>query len=254
MNKKRATPDPYDVVRRLRYCTSHIAVGFSCGKDAATCAHLCFKWFDRVCLFYKYVIPDLSFHQQYIAYWESMVEEQFPGKLFGGKILQFPHEALSLDLRAAHLRDPLSDARNVPALNVRDTEVHVFKQTGINWFAYGQKKSDSLERRAMLNKDEGIIVASHRGFPIADWGTRSVTQYLRNNGIPLSPEYGWKGEDGNTFGASFGGQLEGKELKLIRDNSPSDYEKIVKRFPAAEQELFRYENIGGGMKARKSRV
>lgn len=242
--KKRATADPFEVVRNLRYCTDKIAVGFSCGKDAAATAHLCLKWFDKVCLFYKYVIPDLSFHQQYIKFWEGLAGD----KLVGGKVLQFPHEALALDLRSAHLRDELLGSRDVPTLLLRDTEVYVFKQTGIDWFAYGMKKADSLERRAMLNKDQGIIVASHRGFPIADWTTRTVTQYLRNHDIPLSPEYG------AGMGTSFGGQLEGKELKIIRDTWPYDYAKIVKRFPGAEQELFRFENIGGGMKARKNQV
>lgn len=242
--KKRATADPYDVVRRLRYCTDTIAVGFSCGKDASACAHLCLKWFKKVVLFYKYVIPDLSFHQQYIRFWEDLAGD----KLVGGKILQIPHEALSLDLRAASMREDHWNSRNVPQLNIKDTEVKVFKETGANWFAYGMKKADSLERRAMLNKDQGIIVVSHRGFPIADWTTRTVTQYLRTHDIPLSPEYGWG------MGTSFGGQLEGKELKIIRDNAPSDFEKIVKRFPFAESELIRHESMGEGMKARKNQV
>lgn len=226
----RKTPDAYDVVRRLRYATGSVAVGVSCGKDSVALLDLCCTWFPRVAAFYMYVTPNLSFHEQYLSY----LEDRYRAKLVLGRVLRVPHWCLSNRLRDSALRDDFLASKDVPKLTIRDVELHVTKETGVNWFASGQKKIDSLERRAMLNKCDGIMLGSNRAYPLSDWTQRSVLQYLRNRGIPLSPEYA-------VMPCSYGGQLEGEYLKPIADNFPDDYQRILDRFPFAGAELLRYE-------------
>lgn len=220
--------DPFDTIRRLRYETNEIAVGFSCGKDSVATLDLCCEWFDRVLPFYMFIIPGLSFHRQYIAY----MAERYASKCPRG-IVEVPHWALSRRFQHAALRPDEYRGRWCPKLNLRDVELKIAKEYGYTWFAYGIKKADSLERRAMLNKDSGIILASHRGFPLADWSHRAVTQYLRSKNLPLSPEYAY-------MGRSYGGALEGEELDVMEKHFPGDWQRILERFPYAEAELFRW--------------
>jgi len=231
--------DAHDVVRRLRQLTDEVAVAFSCGKDSAALFELCLDWFPRVAAFYMYVTPDLSFHEQYLRLWEDRAGD----KLVGRKILRLPHWALSTELRASAFRNDLYASKDVPRLRIKDIEVQVAKQTGVMWFAHGQKKADSLERRAMISKDSGIILPSHRAFPLAEWTNRTVTQFLRSRNIPLSPEYA-------VLGRSYGGALDAEHLIPIRDHFPDDFAKILKRFPLADADIFRVES---GMRKSKLR-
>lgn len=228
MSRKRPTADPFDVVRRMRYATDTVAVGFSCGKDSCAVLDLCLTWFNRVAVFYMWGVCELEFHDKYLRWWEKRCGQ----RLVGGRILKMPHWALAGDLRSGALRDFNPSFASLPNLKIRDIEMHVAKETGVTWFAYGQKKADSLERRAMLNKANGIMLESNRGFPLAEWTNRTVTQYLRDRGIPLSPEYEF-------LGCSYGGQLDARHLRPIKENFPGDYARIRERFPYVEAELAR---------------
>lgn len=235
--------DAMDVIRRARYETDAINIAFSCGKDSIVIADLCFKWFKRIAIFHMHVVPGISFHQQYIKF----AEKRFASKLVC-PCIQIPHWCLSKLLVAAALRPDNLPSENIPSIRVRDIEVAVRKKTGIQWFAWGQKKADSLERRAMLNVTSGVDINSSRCYPIAEWSDRAVIEYLKEKKIPLSADYGWP----NAAGRSYGGHLEGEYLKLVKDNSPADYERIKKMFPFVEAEIFRHENgMKGGPKTRK---
>lgn len=225
------TADPFDVVRRARYETNEVAVAFSCGKDAAACLELCSEWFERVAVFYMYYVPDLSIHEKYLSFWEARLGD----KLVGRRVIRLPHWNLGGYLGGAYFRDPLSPTTDTPRLKIRDIEVEVAKQTGLTWFANGMKKADSLERRAMLSQCNGVQLESHRFYPLAEWTNRSVTQYLRQRDIPLSPEY-------SVMGWSYNGILEPSSLVALRDHFPEDYEKVIRRFPYAEAAVFRHES------------
>lgn len=242
MSKTKPTADLYDCVRRLRYATDTVAVGFSCGKDSAAVADLCITWFDRVALFYMYSVKNLSFHREYLRFWT----ERAGKKLVTGEILQVPHWTLSRKLGDSTLRDWNTRFATLPTLKLRDVEVEVARRTGVTWFAYGQKKADSLERRAMLNKCNGVMLESNRGFPLAEWSNRTVTQYLRSRDIPLSPEYA-------VLGCSYGGHLDGRYLDPIREHYPADFARICERFPfaLAETERHRARAAAGELKTNK---
>lgn len=240
MPRVRATADPFDVIRRLRYATDEVAVGFSCGKDSCVVADLCLTWFNRVSLFYLYYLPDLSFHEAYLEHWKRRAGH----KLALGEIIRLPHWALSHDLKMSAFRPFSVENSELPKLRLRDTEVEVARRTGIRFFAYGQKKADSLERRAMLNRCNGVMLESNRAFPLAEWSNRSVTQYMRDHAIPLSPEY-------EHFGCSYGGQLEGKYLVTLAKHYPADYARLLEKFPFADAERYRYELMGADKGDRK---
>lgn len=235
--------DAMDVIRRARFETDEINVAFSCGKDSAVLLDLCYKWFKKIAAFHMYVVPGISFHQQYIKF----AEKRFAKKLVC-PVIQIPHWCTSKLFRAAALRPDNLPSENVPQIRVRDIEVAVRKKSGIAWFAWGQKKNDSLERRAMLNKCSGVDIGSSRCYPLTEWTDRTVIEYLKEKKIPLSADYGWP----DAAGRSYGGHLEGEYLKLVKDNSPADYERIKEVFPFVEAEVFRFESgMKGGPKTRK---
>ncbi|MBX9623800.1 MAG: hypothetical protein K2X82_08290 [Gemmataceae bacterium] len=240
--KKPKSADPFDVVRRLRYLTDEVNLGFSCGKDSAAIAELCGQWFRRVHLFYMYVVPGLSFHEQYMRWWESRLGD----KLGGREVIRMPHWYLGKLLGTATYRDYGLAGQRTGELKIRDIEVEVCRRTLCPWFAYGMKKVDSLERRGMLSKCSGIELSGNRAYPLADWSQRGVSAYLRHQKVPLSPEY-------NYLPSSMSGAftLDGRGLQVLRDHFPADFRRVLERFPYAEANLFRYET---GMTEESKRV
>lgn len=228
--------DPLDVIRRVRTATNECVVWVSCGKDSVATFLLCLEHFDRVGAVYQYVTPGLSFHEQYLTFLEQLAGP----KLVGGRILRRPHWCLAKRFQNAALRPDGLEAERVPKVRIRDAEIAVSKELGIWWHASGQKKIDSLQRRAMLSQCDGVMVKSKRFYPLSEWSHRGVVQFLRNHDVPLSPEYA-------ALGFSYGGGLEGQQLAAIQEHFPDDYAKIVKRFPFAEASLFRYKELGGGV-------
>lgn len=222
--------DLFDVIRRLRYLTDEVAIGFSCGEDSVVLADLCRTWFKRVHLFYMYVTPDLDIHKNYMRYWTERM-----GTTLAGPILQYPHFALSTMLQSAVSRDERSlKIRDVPRITIRDIEVRVCSDRGVSWFAYGHRKVDSLERRGMISECDGINLVSHRAYPLAEWKNGTVAAYLREKEIFQPQEYTWMTQ-------SYGGGFDGACLWMLKNHFPSDYEKVVARFPYSTDHLFRYE-------------
>jgi 3'-phosphoadenosine 5'-phosphosulfate sulfotransferase (PAPS reductase)/FAD synthetase len=219
----------YGIADRLRTLADAVILGLSCGKDSLALLSVCAARFTRVEAFYLYTTPGLSFHERVLA----SVERRWPNV----KVTRLPHWCLGRLLEASVFRPPTKTTAS--RLTVRDIENTMRLRTGLEWVVTGQKRHDSLERVAMLNKCRGLDLKTKRAFPLAWWSDALVYNHLKRERVPLSAEYA-------VLGHSYGGSLEGCQLAKIKARFPDDYARIIERFPYAAGEVFRYERFGDG--------
>ena len=133
-------------------------------------------------------------------------------------------------LRSSHLRTCNVAVENAFTRNLKwgDIETVLRARFNTKWIAYGHRLTDSLQRRAMLKKHEGIWSSTHRTYPIFDWSPRDVVDYLRMRNIPVPPVIGSRI-------TGTGGLNPGKPgcLLWLKNNYPSDYAKVVAVFDKA---------------------
>jgi phosphoadenosine phosphosulfate reductase len=216
--------DPYEVVRRASCLFREVLVPFSGGKDSLAALNLCWQHFDKVEAFYCYVIPGLSFVEDSFA----RCRQRYPGLV----IHQVPGATLSDLLRSASFRHPTAMTLNLPSVKYKDCEAYARKLSGIEWCGGGHKITDSLERRGMIQRCDGIDRARKRFYPLAQWTNGYVFRYLRRQRIPLSADH-------CLLGGSWDGTLTAAELRMIRDAWPEDFAKIKEMFPLVDSELKR---------------
>ena len=204
--------------------TRAVNVGFSCGKDSLATLDVCCREFDQVRAFFMYLVPGLSFQDNFL----HLIERRY-----GIKIIRLPHWQIGGMLHANAFRPGSNISHSAPLLSIADIESEVTRLTGCQWFAYGMTQYDSLERNAMLKHCAGIDIKNHRVYPIMHFTRRAIFSYLRLRKIPLPVDYAM-------FGRSFG-RLWPEELIAIKKRFPDDYEKIRERFPHIEAQLKRAE-------------
>ncbi|MCP4148098.1 MAG: phosphoadenosine phosphosulfate reductase family protein [bacterium] len=208
------------VIQDIREKTDSVACFYSGGKDSLVILDLLIQRFRRVVPVFMYLVKDLEHIKPFLEY---------PQKKYGVDVLQYPHWGLSGDLRRNRLKYFSNSSSNIPALTIRDIENAVRVDTGIEWMASGQRKSDSLDRRIMMDtyRMGAINDKSRRFFPIAEWLTRDVLKYIKMKKI--IPPVSYRG-----FNNSGGVSLDYAEIKFIKEHFPNDYEKIKKVFPLVD--------------------
>jgi len=202
--------------------TDSLLVGISGGKDSAVLLDLLVKSgrFKRIQPFFLYLVPDLSFQEEYLKLVESH---------YGLKVIRQPHVALSLLLRY-HKYRWVSD-RQTPFLKMTELEDALRQETGIKWVAYGHRIGEGWRRYAMLKGCDGIVLKSRRCFPIMNWTKQQVLAYLKVNKIPISIE-------SKFLGFSFSSFLPDILLRIY-EKFPQDYEKIRQHFPFIDAVILR---------------
>jgi phosphoadenosine phosphosulfate reductase len=215
---------PLTVIRQARQLTSSVLVGLSGGKDSLAVLQLCHEHGFRLAAYFQYFVPGIRFQEEILQYCE---------RRYGLQVLRLPHWGLSHQLREWCFRNPHFSG-DCPRLQLLDVENYAREQTGVQWIATGQRKDDSLERRAMLSKCGGIDVKNRRFWPLAEWGKRHVFSYLARSRVPLPADY-------NLFNGSWGGRLYATDLVAIKKAYPDDYEKICRYFPYAAAQIKRAE-------------
>jgi hypothetical protein len=99
--------------------------------------------------------------------------------------------------------------------------------------AIGIRASDNLLRRTVLISRGAIIRNQQVFYPIWDWNKDRLLNEINKNNIKLPDDY-------LLFGRSFDGFHYGY-LKVIKDQRPDDWKKILEWMPLAEAELWLYE-------------
>lgn len=227
-----STPPPAlltGIVKQAAALTDSVCVGFSTGKDSIVALDLCRRHFKQVTAFFMYVVPGLSFQEAYLAQAE---------RRYGIKIVRLPHWSLSTAFQVNYYRPGSDLSAQTPEVGIVDAEAMMRRDHGATWFAYGQKKNDSLERRGMISACGGVDVKSRRLYPVGDFSDKAIFAYMKHRRLPVPIDY-------QLFGHSFG-ILEPLELRQIRQHYPSDFAKIIAVFPEIEACIAREDFYGEG--------
>lgn len=217
------------ITKQAAALTDCVTVGFSTGKDSIVALDLCCRHFKKVSAFFMYVVPGLSFQEAYLRQAE---------RRYGISILRIPHWSMSTAFQVNYYRPGSDLSAGTPDLSIPDVEAWLRAKHGAQWFAYGQKKNDSLERRGMISACGGVDVKARRLYPVGDFSDKEIFSYMRHRRLPVPVDY-------QLFGHSFG-LLEPLELRMVREHYPADFRKIVAVFPEIEAAIAREDFYGKG--------
>lgn len=215
------------IKRASEYADSAILM-FSGGKDSIACLELASKYIKKIIPVHLYFVKGLKIHDRHLNYYS---------KKFGVKILQYPRcEDLSRHMRSGAYQ---KKAKKVPSIRQWEMDLYLRRELNTSWIIYGYKRTDSLQRRGIMNANcldgeqykGGVDVRNRKIYPLANWSEREVFKYLKMKKLPLPSDYHAGFRDINTF--------KGEALLWLYHNHPQDYETVRKQYPFIEAALLR---------------
>lgn len=206
-----------------------ILVGFSGGKESLAVADILVRSqaFRRIELFSMALVQGLDCFETPIRAFAAARQL---------RVHFVPHWDLSRLLKHAILRPHLPGAEKLRLMKLRDVELALTSETGIGWFAYGERAADSYARRLYTRKNDGINEAWRRAWPVWNWSTAHVYAYLKARKIPAPERFGSTRKAGGS-----GISLDPACLLQLKKGHPRDYAKILEVFPGAEAQCWRAE-------------
>lgn len=211
----------FDPIKTQAKITDSVIVSFSGGKESIVVLDLCARYFKHIKAFFMYICPDLSFQERTLEWYE---------KRYQIEIIRIPHMDVSEFFHYGSFRaaDP-----TFPVISINDIYKYIRLETNTWWIAGGERIDDSIVRRAMMKKSGSIDVQRGRLYPISAWKKRDVLDYIKFHNLYL-------GQDSRKLGFSFC-SLWGKELAMLKQYFPDDYEKILHLYPFAAAGVKRWE-------------
>jgi len=214
----------FDPIKTQSKITDSVIVAFSGGKESVVVLDMCFRYFKKVQPFFMYICPNLSFQERTIAWYE---------KKYQTSIIRVPHMDVSEFFHYGSFRPP---DYTFPIVSINDIYHYIRLQSDIWWIAAGERINDSIVRRAMMKKSGSIDTQRGRFYPVAMWNKHEVIDYIKFHHLYL-------GEDSRKLGFSFK-SLWGKELAMLKEYFPDDYQKVIRQYPFAEAGVLRFEKYG----------
>ena len=214
----------YDPIKTQAKVTDSVIVAFSGGKESIVTLDLCFRYFKNVKPFFMYICPDLSFQERTLEWYE---------KRYQTEIIRVPHMDVSEFFHYGSFRKP---DYTFPIVSINDIYKWVRLETDTWWIAAGERIDDSIVRRAMMKKSGSIDVQRGRFYPVSAWKKREIMDYIKFHNLYLSI-------DSRKLGFSFC-SLWGKELSMLKQYFPDDYQKILRLYPFAAAGVKRFEEYG----------
>ena len=214
----------FDPIKTQSKITDSVIVAFSGGKESVVVLDLCYRYFKKVQPFFMYICPNLSFQERTIEWYE---------KKYQTEIIRIPHMDVSEFFHYGSFRPPDYD---FPIVSINDIYHYIRLKSDIWWIAAGERINDSIVRRAMMKKSGSIDEQRGRIYPVAMWNKREVIDYIKYHNLYL-------GQDSRKLGFSFK-SLWGKELLMLKQHFPDDYEKVIRQYPFAEAGVKREEVYG----------
>lgn len=213
----------YDPIKTQAKFTDSVIVAFSGGKESVVVLDLAFRFFKNVKPFFMYICPDLSFQERTLEWYERKYQTE---------IIRLPHMDVSEFFHYGSFRpaDPF-----FPIVSINDIYQYVRLKTDIWWIAAGERIDDSIIRRAMMKKSGSIDVQRGRLYPVSMWKKKEIVDYIKYHNLYL-------GQDSRKLGFSFK-SLWGKELSMVKQYFPEDYQKILHLYPFAAAGVKRYEEF-----------
>lgn len=214
----------FDPIKTQSRVTDSVLVGFSGGKDSIVTLDLCMRYFKKVQPFFMYLVPDISFQNEMLEWYENRYQCE---------IIRIPHFETSNFLKYGSFRDP-DDQLHIVKTN--DAYAYLRQETGIEWIAAGERVKDSIVRRGMIKGTGSIDFKRKRLFHVAYWSKNEILKYIKAKRLRIP-------RDSKVLGFSWH-SLEGRELAPIREHFPDDFEKIKAFYPYAEAAVERYVRYG----------
>lgn len=221
----------YGDIKKASYITDSVIMSFSMGKDSIVAYDLCCQYFKHVYPFFMYLVRGLEFQERTLRWYE---------RKYGNEIIRVPHFENSNLMKYGAYRD-YDD--NVPITTINDTYDYVRDMTGAEWIADGERITDSIVRRAMIKHSGAIDVKRKVFHPVANWHKDDVLKYIQYKQLYLSREQ-------TKIGFSLA-SLDGRELSIIHEMYPNDYQKILEIFPFADASRKRFETYFADKEKKK---
>lgn len=196
------------------------------GKDSIALLHLLHDKFEEIICVYMYLVKDLYHINRYISYATQ--------KYKNVKFVQIPHFGLYSYIKHGYMGCIQNKKQKQYTLS--ELSEIVREKYNVDWVCMGFKKSDSMNRRLMLNTyREGSINDTNKKFyPLSDYKNRDVIKYIEDNNL-IKPERYGKGQSAGTNISDI------SYLLFLKNNYPQDLEKVIEQFPMVERILYEYE-------------
>lgn len=209
--------------------TSCVIVAFSGGKDSIVTLDLCARNFKRIEIFFMFWVLGLEFQEVLLRWAEQR---------YGVKIHRIPHFEIPRIMNLQLLSWYRPSSPEWRTVRIRELEDHVRRHFGneLQWIASGERKTDSLERRAMMTVSGQWDKARLHYYPIMEWRTSQVWKYIRLRHLPVPAEYSFLRRSWYGF--------VGRDLVQIKKHYPGDYRRILEVFPFVDAITRRYELYG----------
>ncbi len=216
------------LLKIVRNETDAIGVAVSFGKDSLCALELACAVFPRVEAYYLYRVRDMEI----VAGWAADVKRRW-----GVTVRMYPHFDLVRCYRHAVMQPHWRGLDEVPRVKLPQIEAAFAAAAGIEWFAMGWRRSDSLSRALIMKSCGGLDAKSHRVYPLRAWKRSDVFEFLADRKIPLPDALGRKEQAGLDFHPA--------ALCHLRDNFPADWDRWQRSFPFSGIQLVDHGIVGG---------
>lgn len=217
-------------------------LSFSTGKDSVAMFLRLYHsgLFDKFVLFYYYLIPDMSWINEYLDYFEKkydlkIIRVPSPSlyRLLDNGVLQTPERLIGLD----KLYMSGFSFKKFDYGDIARAVIHSENLPENTYMAVGVKENDSARRRMAMRKYGLINHNQKKYYPVFDFSNRDINDILDQYEEYLPEDY-------DLFGLTFDG-LDYRFLKPIMDRKPADYEKIKEIFPLIDLMIHKRERYLG---------
>lgn len=205
---------------------------FSRGKDSIACTLGIRDHLDIVPVHFV-LVPGLEFVEESLDYYER--------KLFGRHIIRLPHPSfyrwLNNYLFQTVERAEVIAAADLPDISYRDVLAMAKRQERIKsdvLTAIGARAADSAVRQMSVRRHGPFRPSQGAWWAIWDWDKARLIREIQRANISLPIDY-------RLFGRSFDG-LDAQYLVPLKRHCPKDYQRLLEWWPAAEAEVWLYEN------------
>lgn len=215
----------------IRQQTDTVFLSFSCGKDAIGAWLAIRDKFPKIIPFYLYLIPDLEFVEQSLAYYESV---------FDCRIHRLPNPNTYRMLKRLVFQAPencaITENSSLENFTHDDCVQYLIEDYGYPetaWTATGVRAIDSPMRMASIKRHGAYNERRKTFFPVYDWRKQRLLDEIIASGIKLPVDY-------HLFGRTFDG-IDRRFTEPIKKYFPRDYERIKQFFPLIEADIKRAE-------------
>lgn len=215
-----------------------VLVAYSGGKDSLVVLSLAVRVFGRenVHAFTLYTLPQLECES---------ARHGVCTLRYGIPLIQLPSPEIISLIRDGYGRrySPTLDALLSAKYGWNDVERIVRYRTGIRWILYGHRAQDSLQRRGMLTRCQGVWERAYKGdklvqraYPLWQWGHKQVYSYLKVENLPIPHMFGNLAQ--NTSGLSL---HDWQTVLYVKNKYPHDYQRLKAVFPKLDVPAWRAE-------------